>query len=84
MITGFDWMHGEHLNLKEARRMTTGIHAGEVEHKYDYSRLFAETPAWGWSSSTKQVGIWLMNASNEYINNGTYQGGLWRSRRLEG
>ena len=28
MITGYDWMHGQPLNLKEARRMTTGIHAG--------------------------------------------------------
>ena len=70
MINGYDWMHGEHLNLKEARRMTTGIHKGEVEHKYDYNRLFSENPAWGWSSSTKNVGVWIVNPSDEYINNG--------------
>ena len=70
MINGYDWMHGEHLNLKEARRMTTGIHKGEVEHKYDYNMLFSETPAWGWSSTGKNVGLWIVNPSIEYISNG--------------
>ena len=70
MINGYDWMHGQPLNLKEARRMTTGIHAGEVEHKYDYSMLFADTPTWGWSSTGKQVGVWIVNPSIEYLSNG--------------
>jgi rhamnogalacturonan endolyase len=70
MINGYDWMHGTPLNLKEARRMTTGIHQGEVEHKYDYNMLFSETPAYGWSSSTKDVGLWIINPSTEYISNG--------------
>ncbi len=50
--------------------MTTGIHAGEVEHKYDYSAMFSQTPAYGWSSSKKNVGVWVINPSMEYINNG--------------
>ncbi len=70
MISGNDWLHGEHLNLKEARRMTTGIHSGEVEHKYDYSAMFSQTPAFGWSSTQKQLGIWIVNPSQEYINGG--------------
>ncbi len=70
MINGYDWMHGQPLNLKEARRMTTGIHTGQVEHKYDYSMLFADTPAWGWSSSGKHVGVWIVNPSIEYLSNG--------------
>ncbi len=70
MINGYDWMHGTPLNLKEARRMTTGIHQGEVEHKYDYNMLFSETPAYGWSSSTRDVGLWIVNPSTEYMNNG--------------
>jgi rhamnogalacturonan endolyase len=70
MINGYDWMHGTPLNLKEARRMTTGIHNGEVEHKYDYSTVFSQTPAYGWSSSTKNVGVWIINPSTEYYNNG--------------
>jgi len=68
MITGYDWEHGQPLNLKEARRMTTGIHAGEVEHKYDYSAMFSQTPAYGWSSTAGKVGIWIVNPSLEYIN----------------
>lgn len=70
MITGYDWVHGQELNLKEARRMTTGIHKGEVEHKYDYAAMFSETPAYGWSSSNHGVGIWVVSPSLEYINGG--------------
>ena len=68
MITAEDWIKGKPLNLKEARLMTTGIHQGEVEHKYDYSAVLAETPAWGWTSTTKHVGIWYVVPSLEYIN----------------
>jgi rhamnogalacturonan endolyase len=67
MITGTDWMKGQPLNLKEARRMTTGIHTGEVEHKYDYAAILAQTPAYGWSSTSKHVGVWVVNPSSEYI-----------------
>lgn len=70
MITGDDWVRGEPLNLKEARRMTTGERKGLVEHKYDYSALFSETPAYGWTSTQHKVGIWLINPSLEYINGG--------------
>lgn len=70
MISGEDWVHGELLNLKEARRMTTGKFVGHVEHKYDYAAMFSQTPAYGWSSSRHRVGIWLVNPSLEYINGG--------------
>ncbi len=32
MPKGYDWAHGTPLNMKEARRLTTGVHAGEAEH----------------------------------------------------
>jgi rhamnogalacturonan endolyase len=67
MITGTDWMKGQPLNLKEARRMTTGIHTGEVEHKYDYATILAQTPAYGWSSTKKDISVWVVNPSAEYI-----------------
>lgn len=70
MVTGEDWVRGEPLNLKEARRMTTGERKGLVEHKYDYSALFSETPAYGWTSTRNKVGLWLINPSLEYINGG--------------
>jgi rhamnogalacturonan endolyase len=70
MPSGYDWDHGEPLNLKEARRMTTGVHKGEAEHKYDYSAVFAETPAYGWSSTRDRVGFWMINPSLEYIGGG--------------
>jgi rhamnogalacturonan endolyase len=70
MPSGYDWDHGELLNLKEARRMTTGVHKGEAEHKYDYSAVFSETPAYGWSSTKHEVGLWMINPSLEYIGGG--------------
>ncbi|WP_265593978.1 polysaccharide lyase family protein [Haloferula sp. BvORR071] len=70
MPTGEDWDEGTEMNLKEARRLNTGIHKGEVEHKYGYSALFSESPAYGWSSSSKKVGLWMVNPSLEYIAGG--------------
>jgi len=65
-----DWDAGAPLNLKEARRMTTGIHKGQVEHKYDYSALIYEIPAYGWSSTKHNVGLWFVNPSFEYMAGG--------------
>ena len=63
MPTGEDWDNGTPTNLKEARLMTTGLDAGKVEHKYDYSAILAETPAYGWSSTRTNVGLWIVNPS---------------------
>ncbi len=68
MASGEDWVKGEPLNLREARRLTTGIRKGEVEHKYDYNVLFSQTPAWGWSSTRHRLGLFLINPSIEYLN----------------
>lgn len=69
-ITAYDWDHGTVLNFDEARRMNTGIYKGAVEHKYDYTADQFDTRAWGWSSSAKSVGIWLINPSAEYLSGG--------------
>jgi rhamnogalacturonan endolyase len=70
MITTYDWNHATQLNMKEVRRMNTGIYKGEVEHKYDYSANQFDVRAWGWSSSDKHVGLWLVNPSVEYLSGG--------------
>lgn len=70
MPSGYDWDHGTPLNLKEARRMTTGIHKGEPEHKYDYSAVLADTPAYGWLSTSQRLGLWFINPSIEYLGGG--------------
>jgi rhamnogalacturonan endolyase len=67
MISAYDWDHGTQLNLKEARRMNTGIYAGQVEHKYDYAANQFDVRAWGWSSTKKNIGLWLINPSVEYL-----------------
>lgn len=70
MPSGADWEQGAPLNLKEARRMTTGRFKGKAEHKYGYSAVLAETPAYGWCSSAKGLGVWMINPSMEYIAGG--------------
>ncbi len=70
MASGEDWIAGEKLNLKEARRMTSGPRKGEVEHKYDFAALYGETPTYGWSSTTHRVGLWMMNSNQEFMSGG--------------
>jgi rhamnogalacturonan endolyase len=70
MPTSADWDKGTPLNMKEARRMTTGLYAGQAEHKYDYSAIQFEIPAFGWSSTTKHVGLWFVNPTIEYLSGG--------------
>ena len=68
--SGSDWDRGSPLNLKEARRMTTGVHQGRPEHKYGYSAVLSETPAYGWCSTREKIGLWMLNPSIEYIAGG--------------
>ncbi len=70
MITTYDWDHGIVMNFKEARRMTSGMYNGQVEHKYDYSANQFETLAWGWSSTAKHIGFWFVNPTDEYLSGG--------------
>ena len=70
MPTGADWEQGAELNMKEARRLTTGHYAGQVEHKYDYSAVQFDIPAFGWASTTQHIGFYFINPSMEYLSGG--------------
>jgi rhamnogalacturonan endolyase len=70
MPTGKDWDSATDLNMKEARRLTTGIYKGRAEHKYDYSAKQSQIPAFGWSSTKQKAGIYIINPSFEYLSSG--------------
>jgi rhamnogalacturonan endolyase len=70
MPSGYDWDHGSPLNMKEARRLTTGKFIGKAEHKYDYSVDQFDSPAIGWSSTTRHIGLYLVNPSQEFLSGG--------------
>jgi rhamnogalacturonan endolyase len=70
MPTGKDWDAADDLNMKEARRLTTGVYKGRAEHKYDYSADQSKIPAFGWSSTKEKVGLYLINPSFEYLSSG--------------
>jgi len=61
----FDWMlvdntpHRNKLYPKEAR-----------ENKYDYTVVQFDHPAYGWASTTKNVGFFFINPSQEYMSGG--------------
>ncbi|MGA2061858.1 MAG: polysaccharide lyase family protein [Thermoguttaceae bacterium] len=65
-----DWDQGTQLNMKEVRRMNTGVYAGQVEHKYDYSAVQFDIPAFGWSSTKNHIGFWFINPTIEYLSGG--------------
>lgn len=70
MPTGADWDSATDLNMKEARRLVSGIYKGRAEHKYDYSAKQSKIPAFGWSSSKEKVGVFIINPSFEYLSSG--------------
>lgn len=70
MPTSREWDEGTPLNLKEARRITTGIHAGWAEHKYGYSAILEKVPAYGWLGTKRRFGVWMINPSIEYVAGG--------------
>ncbi|HEY5912206.1 MAG TPA: polysaccharide lyase family protein, partial [Verrucomicrobiae bacterium] len=70
MLTAYDWNHGTVMNMKEARRLNSGLYRGRVEHKYDYAANQFEVRAWGWTSTAKRVGVWFINPAVEYLSGG--------------
>ncbi|WP_221029156.1 polysaccharide lyase family protein [Actomonas aquatica] len=62
----FDWMSvadGPHHH----KAYPKGLREGD---KYVYTVPQAENPAFGWSSTTENVGFWCLNASMEYMSGG--------------
>ena len=43
---------------------------GEHEDKYDFTANQFESPAFGWSSTSKKIGFWFVNPSVEYLSGG--------------
>ncbi len=60
----FDWMS---LSREVNKAFPKDLHEGD---KYIYTVVQSENPAFGWSSTTRNVGFWLINPSMEYISGG--------------
>jgi rhamnogalacturonan endolyase len=61
----FDWLSaGSKYNKPYPKEQERG------EDKYVYTTIQSENPAFGWSSSTKQYGFYLINPSQEYMSGG--------------
>jgi rhamnogalacturonan endolyase len=62
----FDWMSvGPKWNKPYPKAAP-----GEHEDKYDFTANQFENPAFGWSSTIKNVGFWFVNPSVEYLSGG--------------
>lgn len=55
---------------KEFQLWTAGIQQGQYDCKYGYSADLCDEPAWGWSSTSNNLGIWMTAPSIEYYNGG--------------
>ena len=67
--TEADWANGSAVTgaPKEVEQAPNG---GVYVCKYSWTADFGDTDAWGWSSSTKNVGMWVALGSKEYYNGG--------------
>jgi len=70
MCNDADEAAGVVIHAKEQRILSTGIYKNSVEHKYNYCTVLYRTPAWGWSSTDKHIGIYFINPSTEYLDGG--------------
>lgn len=68
-----DWGAGVVVHAKEQRILSTGVYKNSVEHKYSYSGVQFDTPAYGWSSTKDHVGVWFINPSTEYLSGGPFR-----------
>lgn len=65
-----DWLAGEPMNLKEVRRIVSGPLQGRIEHKYAYSAILWDVPAYGWAGTRSGYGVWMINPAVEYLAGG--------------
>jgi rhamnogalacturonan endolyase len=61
----FDWM-----SISEKQNHLYPKETGPHEDKYDFTVNQFENPAFGWSSTTKKVGFWILNPTVEYLSGG--------------
>ena len=55
---------------KEFQLWTAGIQQGQYDCKYGYSADLCDENAWGWSSTSNNLGLWMTVPSREYYNGG--------------
>ncbi|HVS70240.1 MAG TPA: polysaccharide lyase family protein [Phycisphaerae bacterium] len=65
-----DWGTGVVVHAKEQRIMDQGNYKNSVEHKYSYTGVQFDCPAYGWSSTKDHVGVWFINPTIEYLSGG--------------
>jgi rhamnogalacturonan endolyase len=68
--SGEDVRSGVVIHAKEQTIQMTGFYKNSVEHKYTYSGVMYQHPAWGFSSPKDHIGVYLINPSTEYIGGG--------------
>jgi rhamnogalacturonan endolyase len=62
---GFDWM-----SISEKQNHLYAKETGPHEDKYDFTVNQFENPAFGWSSTAKKVGVYILNPTVEYLSGG--------------
>ncbi len=70
MCSPQDLRAGVVIHAKEQRILSTGVYKNSVEHKYSYCAVQYKIPAFGFSSTRKDIGVYFINPSTEYLAGG--------------
>ncbi len=65
-----DMRAGIMVHAPEQTILKSGLYKNSVEHKYTYSGVMYQHPAWGFSSPKDHIGVYVINPSTEYIGGG--------------
>ena len=65
-----DMRAGIMVHAPEQTILKSGLYKNSVEHKYTYSGVMYQHPAWGFSSPKEHIGVYVINPSTEYIGGG--------------
>ena len=64
LADAFDWMT---LDAKRDKHFPADLREGD---KYIHTAVQFEHPVYGWSSTTRNIGFWLINPTTEYLSGG--------------
>ncbi|MFO0928754.1 MAG: polysaccharide lyase family protein [Gemmataceae bacterium] len=60
----------EPTEIKEIRKLTSGVRAGKYDCKYDFNANYHDLGCWGHASDKNKVGAWIVLGSHEFFNDG--------------
>jgi rhamnogalacturonan endolyase len=68
--TAKDWNNSPPFFSSLARKLTSGKLMGQIVYGWDDSALQIDAPIYGYTGARREVGVWIINPSCEYLGRG--------------